>query len=287
MQKCKNCGAILKPGVKFCTKCGTPVDGVVSEEREENNNISKSISNNETIDNIKKHSLNYFAWYKKSISKPSEVDYSNKFFGLASIIISALIGTFAFYAILNKLFSTAKTAVNAASEYAASSLSNSLIPTGFKLYFQLFLMVLAYYAVLILVGFVCKKYLINRSTNLFDYMNQLGGYGNSMIIFQLLLVIFLLMIIPSDLNSVSALSAASISALGSFKFLVILMMIISSIGIVSYVGSIIIVKGSTNLDKIYVGIITLVLSSAVLYFVFQIIASSLLSKYISTFSSFF
>lgn len=289
MKKCKKCGADLKPGIKFCTKCGTPVDGdvesdstvTISEKKKE------SAINSETMDNIKKHSLNYFSWYKESISKPSEVDYSNKYFGIVSIIISALLSAFAFYSVVNKIFTSAESAINEASRYYSDSFSGIDIPTGFKLYFQLFLIVLTYYAVFVLLGFVCKKYLINKDTNIFDYTIQLSGYGNSIMIFQLLLIIFLVISIPSNLNSTSALSAASISALSSFKFLVILTMIISSISAVAYISSIIIDKVEARLDKIYVAIITLLVSNAVVYFVFQMIANSMISKYAEMFKSLF
>ena len=70
MKKCKKCGADLKPGIKFCTKCGTPVDGdvesdstvTISEKKKE------SAINSETMDNIKKHSLNYFPKLQEQIS---------------------------------------------------------------------------------------------------------------------------------------------------------------------------------------------------------------------------
>lgn len=82
MQKCKNCGAELKPGVKFCTKCGTPI-----EANQDLESASQNISSKATVEKIKKHSLNYFSWYKDSIINPSEVNYDNKYFGLVSFLI--------------------------------------------------------------------------------------------------------------------------------------------------------------------------------------------------------
>lgn len=261
MEKCKNCGADLQPGVKFCGKYGAPVDGSIENNSTTASRLNKA-NNSETIASIKSHSLNYFSWYKKSISKPSEVDNSNKYFGVVSIVISVLLASFAFYSIIGKVFAGAESAINEVSRYYPN-LSNAGVPTGFKLYFQLFLMVLVYYAVFILIGFVCKKYMIDKDTTIFNYTNQLGSYGNSIMIVQLLLVLFLL-----------------VSSTSSFILLIVFMMILSSISAVAYIGSIVVTKAQAKLDKIYVAIITLFASNAVVSIIFMITARSMILRYV-------
>lgn len=261
MEKCKNCGADLQPGVKFCGKCGAPVDGSMENNSTMASRLTRA-NNSETIDSIKHHSLNYFSWYKKSISKPSVVDNNNKYFGIVSIVISILLASFAFYSIASKVFAGAESVINEASRYY-SNLSNVGVPTGFKLYFQLFLMVVVYYAVFILIGFLCKKNLIDKDITIFDYTNQLGSYGNSIMIVQLLLVLFLL-----------------VTGMSSFMALIVFMMILSSISAVAYIGSMIVTKSKAKLDKIYVAMITLFASNVVVSIIFMITARSMISRYV-------
>lgn len=264
MERCRNCGAILQPEVRFCGNCGAVVNEGIRNNSMTMSRTNRS-NNNARVSNTRQRSSSYFSWYEKSILKPSQVDSNNKYFGLISIAISIVLAMFVFYSVVNKVFAGAASAINEVSRYYTNSTANVDVPTGFKLYFQLLLMVLVYYAVFILIGYVCKKYLIDQDTNIFDYTNQLSSYGNSLMIVQFLLLVFLLIAIPSGM--------------GSFKFLIFFMMILSSISAVAYIGSIIVVKAQINMDKIYVAVITLLASNIVVAVIFMTTASSMISRY--------
>lgn len=285
MEKCKNCGADLKPGDKFCKKCGTPVDEIHVSNGETTSKSTSEIKNNETIANLKKHSLNYFTWYKDSLLKPSIVKNDNKYFGLTTLLLNAILAAYAIFTVLDKLFLAAKDALEdtAISDYSTIAKEMKLnIPTGFSLYFQILMLAVLYYIVFLIVGFVCKKYLVDQKVSLFDYANQLGSYSSSLIVAQIIMAILLLMSVPGDLTSLQSMSAL-FSLLGSIKFVVVVLAVISSIWTVAYVSSIVLEKAQANMDKIYVAVITLLLNNLVLYLVYKMIANSMISKYYTLF----
>lgn len=272
MQKCKNCGAELKPGVKFCTKCGTPI-----EANKDLESASQNISSKATVEKIKKHSLNYFSWYKDSIINPSEVNYDNKYFGLVSFLINAILVAWSVYIIGHRAISAA---LRVANEYASvlggtnSDVVN--MPNGLSLYLKLFFVSFLYFAVFLVVGFLCKKYLIDNNVKIFDYANQLASFSNSMIILEIIMVLVIFVAMPSNIANLDSFSDWSL-----VKFLIVLLVLMSNIWLVSYVASIIVDKGKMKLDRIYVAVITLILNSAVLYFVFKLMYDSLASQYSS------
>jgi len=272
MEKCKNCGAELKPGVKFCTKCGTPV--------EENNVVANQPTpkknNNETMEKIKKHSMNYFSWFKESIVNPSNVNYDNKYFGLVSLLLNAILVAYSFYVLGHQLVSSLMEMLNeAAGMFSQNSSDRVVLPNGLSLYLKLLFITAVYFAIFLLVGFVCKKYLVNKSTDLFNYANQLASFSNSMIILEIIMSLFLLMVIPSNIAELSSLEGYG----SAFIFLIILLVLMTTIWSVSYISSIVIDAGKMKLDKIYVAVITLILNSAVLFFVFKMIFNSLVAQY--------
>jgi len=285
MNKCKNCGAELKPGIKFCTKCGAPIeDSNMSESVSRSNNVkptrtTRSDPNNETIEKLKKHSLNYFDWYKNSIKNPTNVDNENKYNGLITLLLNAILVAYSFYIVINKLLTAAKTEVSqSADAFGLGSAVKLDLPTGFPLYLRIFFVAVLYYVIFLLVGFACKKYLINKKETVFDYSNQLGSYSSSLVILQLVVALFLLISIPTDINSIS-----SVSVLGSFQFLMVLIVIITNVWNVAYTASIIMDNVKTHLDKIYVGVITLLANNIVLYLIFKIVLNSATSKYTEIF----
>lgn len=277
MEKCKFCGAELKPGIKFCTKCGTPV-GADKPTRSSQTNHSNSAratqaNTNETIDKIKNHSLNYFSWYKNAIMNPSIVDDSNKYNGLITLLLNVILVAYSFYIVFNRVFLAVKTGANQTMEYFGSSMKLD-IPTGFSLFMRLFLIVLAYYGVFLLIGFFCKKMMINKDEDIFKYSNQLGSFSSSLIALQLLMAVFLLVSIPKDLTAVS-----SFSVLDSFEFVIVLVAILSAIWSVAYIASMILDEGKARFDKIYVAVITLLLNNVMLYFLFKMFLNSTVNKY--------
>lgn len=273
MQKCKNCGAELKPGMKFCTKCGTPVDNI-NTKRNSTSFGTVSIDKKQTVEQIKKHSLNYFSWYKDSIIRPSDVKYDNKYFGLISLLLNAIIVAWAFYIVGHRTIVAAVETANQYSNLLGRSSDSINVPNGLSLYLKLLIITALYFAIFLLVGFVCKKYLINNRTNIFDYANQLASFSNSMVILEFVIAIVLLMSMPSNVSSFTSYSNWS-----SVKLLIVLIVLIANIWMVSYIASIVIDKGLLKIDKIYVAVITLIVNSAVLYFVYRMVYNSLISQY--------
>lgn len=272
MEKCKNCGVELKPGVKFCTKCGTPVveNNVVANQSAPNKN------NNETMEKIKKHSINYFSWFKESIVSPSKVNYGNKYFGLVSLLLNAMLVAYSFYVLGHQLVGSLMEMFNeAAGMFSQNSSDRVVLPNGLSLYLKLLFITAVYFAIFLLVGFACKKYLVNKNTDLFNYANQLASFSNSMIILEIIMSLFLLMVIPSNIAELSSLEGYK----SAFIFLIILLVLMTTIWSVSYISSIVIDAGKMKLDKIYVAVITLILNSAVLFFVFKMIFNSLVAQY--------
>lgn len=271
MEKCKNCGAELKPGIKFCTKCGTPVDDSVKPTKKESEN-----KNNETMEKIKNHSLNYFAWFKESIVSPSKVNYDNKYFGLVSILLNAMLVAYSFYVLGHQIVSSIMEMFNEAANIFDRTASNRVaLPNGISLYLKLLFITAIYFAVFLLVGFACKKYLVDKDTDLFGYANQLASFSNSMIILEIIMSLFLIMVVPSNIAELSSFD----SYRSSFVFLIILLTLMSTIWSVSYIASIVIDAGKAKIDKIYVAAITLILTSAVLFFVFKMVFNSLVAQY--------
>lgn len=275
MQKCKNCWAVLSPNSKFCTKCGTPV-AEVGNNTNGAYQPQRSIVSERNVNNLKERSINYFGWFKNSLKKPSQVDYDNKYYGLISLVINALLVAWAIYTFGYRSVMTGMDAVNSARYYFGGSASQSGFPDGIQLFLNLFLMALVYYAVFLIVGFLCKKYMVNNEIDIFSYSTELASFSNSMLLINLLIVISLLMFMPSNINNFNA-----SSLLGSLKFLIVLIVLSSNIWVVSYISSIVVDQVKMNLDKIYVAVITLVVNSAVLYFVFKMIYNALVAKYSS------
>ncbi|MQS76230.1 zinc ribbon domain-containing protein [Companilactobacillus halodurans] len=299
MKKCKHCGAPLKPGDKFCVKCGTPVEDDTVErtvtDNPSNNSTrrtiddtvqsvhsataaaAENINSNETFQTIKKHSLNYFSWYKDSIINPSKVNYENKYYGLVSLLLNVILVSFAIYIIGNRILSFVFESLETAFNYLGSDNSTSTsIPTGMFLYSRLFFIVLVYFAIFLLVGFLCKKYLVSQKTDFFNYSNQLASFSNVMIILELILSLYLLVSVPKDFSGVTG-----ASILGILKFVAVIIVLMSSVWMVAYISSIVSDYGKMRLDKIYVAVITTILCNIVLYFVFKMVFASIQANYSS------
>jgi Predicted membrane protein len=163
MIKCPNCGTSLKEGTKFCTKCGT----TITEAVETTGNASDKVAtkpNNEKMDSFKKNSLNYFQWFKNTIKHPSEVEQDNQYFGLVSFLINALLIAYSFYILGNKILTMVITGMQDSMGILGyeESTPKMDIPTGISLYLKLFFVVLAYFLIFILIGFLAKKYFIDE-----------------------------------------------------------------------------------------------------------------------------
>jgi hypothetical protein len=112
-----------------------------------------------------------------------------------------------------------------------------------------------------------------KKTNLYKYSNELAGFSNSLIIVEIITILSLLVSLPSNFDGFG------MAQLGVFKFLIILIVVHTTIWLVSYISSIVISNGKMKLDKIYIAVLTLIADNIVLYFVGRIISNSLIAKY--------
>jgi len=263
MDECRNCGAELKSGVKFCTKCGEPVDvtSVVTHQ--------SVTDNNETMKRFKNHSMNYFKWFKESIISPSKVNYDNKYFGLVSLFINVILIGYALYVFVHQMMMSTMGLIGRL--YSGGE----FLLLGANLYTKLLFLPISYFAVFLLMGFACKKYLIDSKTDLFDYANQLAGFSNSIIILELILSLFLQFIVPSSFSAMTAYRSYE----SSFTFLMIFLILIATIWLVAYILSIVVNVNQMKWDKVYVAAGTLILNNIILLFVFKMIINSFLNQF--------
>lgn len=313
--KCTNCGAELRPGDKFCTKCGAKVETSSTETVESNNvNTNNQVKSpdlqasakttgqsknwnqtqsqptmnqnnnanqvppvqqqgngNATVDSLKQNSMGYFNWLKQTISKPSEIEDGGTYYGIISIVIHALVLALSIYVVGSQVLSAIAEALGDFLTLTGSS-SQPQINVTFSFYLKSFFAMLILFAVFVLVGYVCKKYMTKTEESITGYINAFANYSNTMIIPEVILALYLLIAMPGDVSSLTQ------SASGLMIFLTILLTAIFSIFVVAYVLSIYRDSIKTKLDKIYVAAIGLFISNVIVYLIFKMFIQSLFSS---------
>lgn len=311
--KCTNCGAELRPGDKFCTKCGAKVEASSTKTVQSNNaNMSNQVNSpdsqesskttgqsntwnqtqpqptmnqnnnsnqvppiqqqgNATVASLKQNSMGYFNWLKQTISRPSEIEDGGKYYGLISIVIHALVLALSIYVVGSQVLSAIAEALGDFLTLTGSS-SQPQINVTFSFYLKSFVAMLILFAVFVLVGYACKKYMTKTEESITGYINSFANYSNTMIIPEVILALYLLIAMPGDVSSLTQ------SASGLMIFLTILLTAIFSIFVVAYVLSIYRNSIKTKLDKIYVAAIGLFVSNVIVYLIFKMFIQSLFSS---------
>lgn len=322
--KCSNCGAELRPGDKFCTKCGTKVEAPVSTDQqpntnESNNNQASNVNNadftngsgnqnikwnqnkrpqpelnqqtqnanfnkqvppvqqtvstksNATVNALKQNSMGYFNWFKSTLAEPSKIQETGKYNGIISIIINALILAASIYVVGNQVLSALADAFNKFLTLGGNS-QQIEVNASFVFYLKAFVAMIVFFAIFILIGYACKKYLMNSQESITTYINTFATFSNGMIVAEIVLAIYLLIAMPGDV------SALTESASGLMIFLTILLAAIFGIFVTSYILSILYNSTKVKMDKIYVAAIGLFASNVIVYFIFKFFINTLFSK---------
>ncbi|MFC6253104.1 DUF6574 domain-containing protein [Secundilactobacillus hailunensis] len=268
---CPNCGAKLKPNAKFCTNCGydlTHFNARSQQQAAQQQSTQQRVSQpNPNVEAAKKYSTNYFSWLWESIKHPSKVDLKgNKFFGITSFIIAALLigitGMVALYRIIKELtllindLSSAINDINGQTDGNGSSFPNYPTGSGFTIFLKIFLIALIFMALFVLVGWLTRRYLIGDEHETYlGFATRLAGYTNLSLIFLLLGMVFI----------------ALLNTLAGAFLLFLFVLLTTTVYSIGYSYTILEFKQARGLDKVHAllialiadGILTMILSSIV------------------------
>lgn len=270
---CPKCGNQLKEGAKFCPKCGAQI-AQNAESNTASNNGQAQAATNENVEKAKQMSSSYFTWFLDTIKAPSKgVKAENKYFGLVSFIISAVISVLMSVTFFGKLYDVANNSsspdfkgianyingsiVNELEQlnnaYSKTDVLNAISSTAGKVDLLVFLMVVAF----VLAGFIGKQIISkngNAKVDFFEYMNRLAAFTN---ISNILLLV-----------SLVALFVQGAYAAG-FIFIVLIITWINSFNGLTYS----IVSGNENskFDKLHVAGLAILAVYVVLYVLFKVL----------------
>ena len=257
MDYCTECGNEIGEGIKFCSNCG------------------RNVYKNELLDNTGsekrfRNIIGYFKWVKSTILHPSDegLHSSAVEFGVTSFVIQSLLSSFAIF-VLGKTIT--EYIIELFLIYSHTDYSEVTLPKSTELYMKLLLLSMIYYFIFALVGFLCRRYLIDRITNFKSYLNQLAGYSNLMIFFLLLLIIFIL-----ACNPINGTGSSSKDAWDFVKNLIVIGTIISNFWFIAYNASIITVSGKMKIDRLYAALVAFIVDGIGLYVLFKIITNAIL-----------
>ncbi|WP_220729571.1 zinc ribbon domain-containing protein [Apilactobacillus zhangqiuensis] len=270
---CPKCGNQLKEGAKFCPKCGAQIAQNAQANTASNNGQAQAATN-ENVEKAKQMSSSYFTWFLDTIKAPSKaVKAENKYFGLVSFIISAVISVLMSVTFFGKLYDVANNPsspdfkgianyINGAiivqlerlgNAYSKTDILNTISSTAGKVDLLVFLMVVAF----VLAGFIGKQIISkseNKKVDFFQYMNKLAAFTN---ISNILLLVSLI-----------ALFVQGAYAVG-FIFIVLIITWINSFNGLTYS----IVSGNENskFDKLHVAGLAILAVYVVLYVLFKVL----------------
>lgn len=270
MNNCTKCGAQLAQGMKFCTKCGQKV--FIAETQNVATTINMTVNKNQSIAALKKHSANYFAWLKQSIVDPSSDKDDNQYFGVISFLIHALLVSFGVFHIENGVLTQFQQAIQSSSLVESFTTGIGLtFKIGLPLFFKLFAGMAFFYAVYLGIGFFTKKCLADPKINFFNYTNTLARYSNVLIGLEAIFVGLIMVLFPSNF------SETNINSVVVVMFLTLI--IGSAAWSAAYVASIVIDKAKMKINKIYVAMIALISSNAVMWIVAKFMMDGFAEKY--------
>lgn len=219
-------------------------------------------SGNSNVNALKQNSLSYFNWFKRTITNPSNIQSSGKYNGLISIIINALILAASIYVVGSQVLSALTEAFNKFLTLS-DSYQQIQVKTSFVFYIKALIVMIIFFAIFLVIGYLCKKYLLRSKESFTTYVDTFANLSNSMIVAELILAIYLLIAMPRDVSSLTE------SATGLMIFLTILLVIIFGIFVTAYVISIFHNSTKVRLDKVYVAAISLFASNIIVYFAFK------------------
>ncbi|VDG32769.1 membrane protein [Lactobacillus plantarum] [Lactiplantibacillus mudanjiangensis] len=258
MQKfCPNCGEETDGNTRFCTHCGYDLQADQATETTEAPNQTTTddqptaTPTNDRVAQVQAYSKNYFKWLVDSFKKPDLEEPGERYFGIISMVLSALLLTFAIVAAFNRCIKQ----INASAASSVVVLKNLSFGMDFK-FFMLVLIVILFYVV---IGYGASALGNNQETrlNFFDYLNRFAHLTNIGLILNLILII-----------SVYTITFNVNSPLTFFKQLGFAIVVLALISVVWQAGYIIAIHKSIKtprIDKFFMVLLALIVMAIALY----------------------
>ncbi|MFC6179801.1 zinc ribbon domain-containing protein [Lactiplantibacillus daowaiensis] len=287
MQKfCPNCGAELDGETRFCTHCGydlqaaqgttetTATDATDTNRSQATNDETTtdqatSTPTGDRVAQVQNYSKNYFKWLVASFKQPSAEEPGEKYFGIISMVISALLLTFAIVAAFNRCIKQINT--------AAGSSMVVLKNLSFSLDFKFFMLVLVGIVFYILIGFGASVLGDqHKDVNFFDYLNRFAHLTNIALILNLVLII--------AVYTVTFNVDSPITFVRQLAFALVVAGLISMIWQVGYILAINKSIQTPRFDKFFMVLIALIVLSAAFYIFARIEGENLAMDFAQEFS---
>ncbi|MFC6165356.1 DUF6574 domain-containing protein [Lactiplantibacillus dongliensis] len=276
---CPNCGEAVDGDTRFCTHCGYDLQQATAESATNTmTNTTQTTTDqpnpaaaptNDRVAQLQNYSKNYFSWFVESIKHPNTEAPAEKYFGIISMVLSALLLTFAIVAAINRF-------IKQVNESTASSMV-TLKNLSFGLDTKLFIVVVIGVLFYILIGFGASALGDkNGAVNFFDYLNRFGHLTNVGLILNIVLIF-----------SVYTITFNVDSPLTFIKQLAFALVVIAAISMVWQVGYIMAINNSINekrFDKFYIILIALVVLSLAFYIFARIESENLVLDFAQEFS---
>lgn len=260
MKFCPNCGEQVDGDTRFCTHCGYDLSQAAETENGQPATSQAPIeqpagqpdnqaASTDRVAQLQSLSKNYFKWLVDSIKRPNEEVEAQKYFGLVSMLISALLLTFAIVAAINRFIKQASEATN--NTVTMKSLS-------FGLDFKLFILVVIGILFYVIIGFGASA-LGNKDggVNFFDYVNRFGHLTNVAMILNVILIL--------SVYTITFTSGTSLTFIKQLGFTLMVLIAISLIWQVGYILSINQSLHAPRFDKFYVIVLALIVLALAFY----------------------
>lgn len=271
---CPHCGNELKADAKFCPQCGYAVSAATEapaqpEPAPADQSQPAQRATPPTGSRAGTTGTgNYFNWYFATLRHPSQaLPGTNRFFGLISLVVEALLLSLTLVILSQKLTTLA---IRSMDQYAAAELSRVLNVNGliFKTGLTLFFLIIIGYAIYIGISYAFRRIITGETQNFWEFLNHFAGVTNLLLIFNL--ITFLL---------------GMITGVGNFSSLSIFLLFLVPANILLSAAFIFIIIDDVSvprMDKFYT-VLLAELALVVAFFIFGFIAANLVGGSITSY----
>ncbi|CAM3136059.1 zinc ribbon domain-containing protein [Lactiplantibacillus plajomi] len=292
MKFCPNCGEQVDDDTRFCTHCGydlqqatesaastaptatsnAAADTQPTQPTQPGTNANGPVQpKSDRVGQFQVLSKNYFQWFVESLKRPSEEVVAHKYFGLVSLLLSALLLTVAIVAAINRFIKQAA---------AATSSVLNVKTLSFGLDFKLFVLVVVGILFFVLIGFGASA-LGERDgrINFLDYVNRFAHLTNVGLILNVILI-FAVYTITFDTDN----PLNFIKRLGFAVVVAVILQLIWQVGLILSVNNTI---HTERFNKFYVVLLAMLVLSLAFYVFFRIEGENLVLDFTSEFTNMF